>query len=164
MNKYLNRLFATTALITVATGASAMALENNSFTLEGDVNVMKLAQAQNRWGGEKKQTRLIEELNLTTEQKQQMQQIKGKYEPQMTQIRGEMRTERQKLQTMMTGNESAENIRAQNQVVANLNQRMRSLGFESMMEMRGVLTSEQREKFAQMMNQRRGNCPMMQNR
>jgi len=160
MNKNLHRLFATTALVTLATGGSAIAWENNSINSENALTqTMELAQAQNRWGGnrEQKQSRLVEELNLTTQQQQQMQAIKARYEPQMNQLREEMKTERQTLQTMMTGNESAENIRAQNQTIANLNQRMRSLGFESMLEMREVLTPEQRQKFAQMMNQRRGN-------
>lgn len=159
MNKNLYRLFATTALVTLVTGGSAIAGENNSISPENAfLQTMELAQVQNRWGGnrEQKQSRLIEELNLTSEQQQQMQGIKARYEPQMVQLREEIQTERQKLQTMMTGSESTENIRAQHQTIANLNQRMRSLGFESMMEMRQVLTPEQRQQFAQMMNQRRG--------
>lgn len=124
-------------------------------------NKMEVAQMWQRGNEKAKYDRdkLAEKLNLTAEQKQEMSQIKTKYEPQMKTLREEMGAEREKLRTMMRNNESTENIRSQNQVISSLGEKMRTLGFESMLEMREVLTPAQRDQFAQLMQERRANMP-----
>ncbi|WP_017292478.1 Spy/CpxP family protein refolding chaperone [Geminocystis herdmanii] len=99
----------------------------------------------------------MEKLNLTTEQQQKMQSIRTKYQPQMDSIRQEMRTERETLRQMMTNNNSSDSLRSQHNKIASLNQRMADLRFQSMLEMREVLTSEQRQQWNQMMEEKKAN-------
>lgn len=102
------------------------------------------------------QGRVLEELNLSEQQQQQLEAIKQKYQGQFQPLRENMRTLRQELQTMMTGTASNNQIRAKHQQLAASRQQMENLRFESMLEMREVLTPEQRSKFGQLMEQYRG--------
>lgn len=54
----------------------------------------------------------------------------------------------------MHSNTSAEELRNQHEQVQELHQEMGNLRFESMLEMREVLTAEQREQFAELMQER----------
>lgn len=161
MKNNISRFLVVTTLLTFASVGRAIALDANTIDLEASLlnETIELAQAREgnqRWGNNKGgQSRLIQELNLTQEQQQQMQQIKNRYEPQMSSLRQQIRTERQTLQTMMNNNESADAIRAQNETISNLTQQMRNVGFETMLEMREVLTPQQRDQLTQMMNERR---------
>lgn len=112
-------------------------------------------QGKERRGGERGE--FMGKLNLTTEQQQQMQSIRTKYQPQMDGIRQEMRTEREKLRQMMTNNSSSDNLRSQHNKIASLNQKMGDVRFQSMLEMREVLTTEQRQQWNQMMDEKKAN-------
>ena len=63
----------------------------------------------------------------------------------------------------MQGNASEDQLRSKHQEIANLRQQMGNIRFESMLEMRKILTAEQRQKLAQFLQQRRqgrgGNRP-----
>lgn len=161
MKNNISRFLVITTLFTFAGVGRAIALDPHTMELEASLlnETIELAQAREndrRWGAKKEgQSRLIEELNLTQEQRQQMQQIKNRYEPQMTSLRQQIRNERRTLQTMMDNNESADAIRVQNQTISDLTQQMRNLGFETMLEMREVLNAEQREQLTQLMRERR---------
>ena len=103
------------------------------------------------------QRRLLEQLNLTSEQKEEIEQIRQKYQPQIAQTRSSLRSERDKLREMMTGNELAENIRSQHESILSLDRQLRNLHFETMLEMREVLTPEQRQEFASIMDEKKVN-------
>ncbi|ACB51770.1 unknown [Crocosphaera subtropica ATCC 51142] len=102
-------------------------------------------------------------LNLSDQQMQQLSAIRQKYRPQMQQLKGKMQAEGQELSQMMQGNTSENDLRDKHQEIVNLRQEMGNLRFESMLEMRKVLTTEQRQQFAQFLQQRRqrgwGNRP-----
>lgn len=100
--------------------------------------------------------KLMEQLNLSESQKQQIDTIRQKYQGQTQQLHQEMRSERQKLQEMMAGTASEAEIRRQHQRVTQLDQQMHNFRFEGMLETRQVLTPEQRRQFAQLMQQHRG--------
>jgi len=101
--------------------------------------------------------RLWSRLNLTTTQQNQMQSIKQKYQPEMSTLREQIETEREKLATMMQNNQSETNLRSQHQKIISLDQKIHNLRFESMLEMRNVLTPEQRQEFSELMNERQAN-------
>ena len=109
-----------------------------------------------RRGDRDRRGKFMEELNLTTEQQEQIQAIREKYRPQMEERRETLRKEQEILQEMMTGNASRDAILRQHQKVASLRQELGNLRFQSMLDTREVLTEEQRQKFAQMMEERRG--------
>ncbi|MBD1880306.1 MULTISPECIES: Spy/CpxP family protein refolding chaperone [unclassified Coleofasciculus] len=98
---------------------------------------------------------LLQQLNLTPQQMQQMQAIRQKYRTQIAPRQQTLRQARQELATLMNSTASASQIRSKNQQVEELQQQLQKLRFESMLEMREVMTPEQRAKFVQLMQQRR---------
>jgi Spy/CpxP family protein refolding chaperone len=98
--------------------------------------------------------KLMEQLNLSEAQKQQLAAIRQKYQGQIQQLRENMRSERQELRDLMAGTADEATIRRQHEQVVQLSQQMHNLRFESMLAMRQVLTVEQRSQFAQLMQQR----------
>ena len=103
---------------------------------------------------EEERGRFIQELNLTEQQQRQIREIRQKYQGQISQQQQELKSARQQLRDMMVGTESNSAIRAKHRQVARLKQNLGELRFETMLEMREVLTPEQRRKFAQMIEQR----------
>jgi Spy/CpxP family protein refolding chaperone len=57
---------------------------------------------------------------------------------------------------MMSGTASEDSIRAKHTEIVQLRQQLENLGFESMLESRAVLTPDQRQQFAQLMEKQRG--------
>jgi Spy/CpxP family protein refolding chaperone len=58
---------------------------------------------------------------------------------------------------MMAGTASVSDIRTKQQEVVRLREELGNVRFESMLEMRAVLTPEQRDRIGQMLHQRRDN-------
>ncbi|RMD70652.1 MAG: hypothetical protein D6822_03850 [Cyanobacteria bacterium J149] len=56
---------------------------------------------------------------------------------------------------MMRNNQSESQLRSQHQKIVTLDQQIHNLRFESMLEMRAVLTPEQRQEWANMMADRK---------
>ncbi|WP_448532643.1 Spy/CpxP family protein refolding chaperone [Parathermosynechococcus lividus] len=105
--------------------------------------------------------RNFENLNLTPEQRQQLQAVRQQYQSRMEQTRNQLRTAKEELRQMMSGTASDDQIRAKHQQVRELENQMASLRFESMLAMRSILTPQQRQALATQMQQRRpGNRPM----
>lgn len=98
----------------------------------------------------------MEELNLTQEQKQQLQAIQQQYKGQMNQQRQKLLQSQQELTNLMAGTASQSQIRDKYRQVDALRQQMGELNLESMLAMREVLTLEQRKRFAQLMQHRKG--------
>ena len=96
-----------------------------------------------------------EQLNLSESQTQQLEAIRQKYWGQMEQLRKKIQPQKQELQNLMAGTADASAIRNQHAQLLSLRQQLGNLRFESMLEMREVLTPEQRRQFAQMMQQHR---------
>ena len=144
------------ALILGATVTSAEPISNRDFS-DAASDSPSLAQSpggfQNRQG---RKGKLMEQLNLSDSQRQQLDGIRQKYQQQISQLRDKMGTERQELREMLVGTASATAIREKHTQMLKLRQTIDNLRFESMLEMREILTPEQRSQFAQMMEQHRG--------
>ena len=100
--------------------------------------------------------RLMEQLNLSSQQKQDLSTIRQKYQGQMKQLHEQLRTNQEALRTMMSGTASEDSIRAKHTEIVQLRQQLENLGFESMLESRAILTPDQRQQFAQLMEKQRG--------
>lgn len=98
--------------------------------------------------------RWMQQLNLSSEQTQQMQAIRQKYQSQIQQRRDAVRQARTELRTLMSGNGSASEIRSKHAQIQQLQQELGNLQFESMLEMHGVLNAEQRRLLGEKMQQR----------
>jgi len=99
---------------------------------------------------------LMEELNLSQAQMQELEEIQQKYQDQFSQQRQELHEAQQELRELMAGTASTRQIRNKYRQVSQLRQQMGDLHFESMLEMREVLTPEQRRQFAEQMQRRHG--------
>ena len=97
-------------------------------------------------------------LNLTEAQENQLQRIREQYQPRLIDKREELFNARQMLGDMMVqDNVSNRDLRRQHDKILTLRDEIGNLRFESMLEMRNVLTPEQREEFAELMEERREN-------
>ncbi|NBD15923.1 MAG: periplasmic heavy metal sensor [Cyanobacteria bacterium] len=101
---------------------------------------------------------LIDQLDLSDTQKNELQRIRNEYQPRFMEQREALFEARQTLRNMMVDdNASNSDLRQQHDKILSLRDEMGNLRFESMLEMREVLTPEQREDFAELMDERRGN-------
>lgn len=98
---------------------------------------------------------LMEQLNLSADQKQRMESIRNQYKDQIRQRQDAVRKARQEMKTMMDGNASTAQIRTQHEQISALQQQLMSTRMEMMLAMREVLTPEQRARMAELMKQRR---------
>ncbi|HEY9635980.1 MAG TPA: Spy/CpxP family protein refolding chaperone [Coleofasciculaceae cyanobacterium] len=107
--------------------------------------------------GASRQLKLMEQLNLTQEQKQKLQAIHSQYKEQISQSKQSLHQATEELKKLMAGNASAGEIRTKHQEVRRLRDQLEEVSFESMLAMREVLTPDQRSQFAQLMEHRRTN-------
>lgn len=94
-------------------------------------------------------------LNLTPEQRQKINSIRSQNRDQMRSLMTELRQARQRFSQLLSSNASDAEIRQQRQRVESLSQRLRDARFDSMLQVRSVLTPQQRQELAQMREQRR---------
>ena len=84
-----------------------------------------------------------------------MQQIRTEDREEISQLRESLYQERQTLERITIGTAPPTEVREQYQKVKNLQVQLGDLHFEHMLGMREVLTPQQRQKFAELMKQRR---------
>ena len=94
---------------------------------------------------------LLQQLNLTHQQKQKIKQIRQQYQAQIIQLKENLSVAQQHLATMMAGTDSVTVIRAKHEEIAQFRQQLATLHFESMLATREILTPQQRQKFAEIM-------------
>ena len=111
-------------------------------------------------GMDNSRERLIEQLNLTDEQKSKVAAIRQKYQDKTKQLRETLRSNEQELNSLLSNNASDRDIRAKHQQISRNRQEMSNLQFESFLEIRQVLTPAQRTEFSQLMQER---CPNSRN-
>lgn len=99
--------------------------------------------------------RLLEKLNLTDFQREQIRGIQAKYAENIQQNHQDLHNAYEELRTMMIDDTSDELIRNKYQDIMNMRLRSSDLRFETMLEVRNVLTIEQRQELADLMEQRR---------
>lgn len=100
---------------------------------------------------------LMNALNPTPEQQQQLQGIRQEYQGKMQQQQQQMRQIQKELNELMSGNASESQIRQKHDQLMVLKQQMGQLQFDMMLKMREVLTPEQRSQLADLMQERRQN-------
>lgn len=161
---FKHSIFAGLSMLTIVVGSSSV-LANPSFLAQPELKqaIQEYAQATPSPQREKKRKDLFEQLNLSQPQKQQISTIRQKYRNEMAQTSNKLRTAQQELQKLMASDASRESLRAKNQQVGDLRQEMDKLRFESMLDIRDVLTTAQRQELEQMMQQQRTRTPNRMN-
>ncbi|PZV15561.1 MAG: hypothetical protein DCF22_07040 [Leptolyngbya sp.] len=98
----------------------------------------------------------LQELNLSKEQIQKIQQIRHQYQDRLTQQRQSVKQAQQALKDLMSSKDaSSEQIRQKFNQVRTLQQTLADTRMESMLAIRNVLTTEQRQKLTEFMRQPR---------
>ncbi|MFZ4665978.1 MAG: Spy/CpxP family protein refolding chaperone [Prochlorotrichaceae cyanobacterium] len=94
------------------------------------------------------------ELNLSTEQMQRIKAIHEQYKPQFQANRESMRSAHDEFRQLMAGNAPVNQLRQKHQQLQTMQQQSGDLRFESMLAIREVLTPEQRQQAATLMEER----------
>jgi protein CpxP len=105
--------------------------------------------------GNPSREKLIEQLDLTDDQKSKITAIRQKYQERTKQIRETLRINEQELDTLLANNASDRDIRSKHEQISRNRQEMNNLQFDSFLEIRQVLTPTQKAEFAKLMQERR---------
>ena len=136
---------------------SINAAESNPINQNRELELMgHPTQIANRGDRGQKMERMLQQLNLTDEQSQQIETIKEQSQTAARELKEQLQTQRQEMQTLMKSDAAKEEIREQHQVAQSLRQQLENERFETMLEIRDILTQEQRAAMAELMDSYRG--------
>lgn len=99
--------------------------------------------------------KLTEQLDLSPEQSEQIEAIREQSQTDSQALVEQLQTNRQQMQSFLTSDADPEQLRANHQDGQNLRQQLSDIRLETMLEIREVLTPEQRTQMAELMAQRR---------
>ncbi|NDJ15695.1 Spy/CpxP family protein refolding chaperone [Myxacorys almedinensis] len=113
--------------------------------------------AQTEPGQPKKRSGMgwLKELNLSADQMQRIRAVREKYRDRIGTGRQAERQAQQELRSLMAGDASREQVQEKYRQVKALRSQVTDAQFESMVDMRDVLSLEQRQKFAERMRKQR---------
>ncbi|GAC1460386.1 MAG: hypothetical protein NVS2B14_04620 [Chamaesiphon sp.] len=148
------RRISTLGILLLSLG-SAVALADSTSLLSQTTNQTQehLHRRHKDWGS------LMQQLNRTQAQQQELDTIRNQSKDQMSQRKQAMHQAAQELRDLMVGTATDDQIRDKYKQVQALRQQLADLRFENLLAMRKVLTPEQRQKFAQLMQQRSKHPP-----
>ena len=148
----LRRVSILAALMLVLGGTAAYAVPD---PLLNQTVAQRPGGQRERGGPRSGGARLMEELNLSTDQRQEIEEIRNEYQDRLQGRGQELRQAQEQLRELMLSIASDGDLRGQHNRILDLRQDMAELHFEQMLEIRGVLTDEQRREFLQLMQERR---------
>lgn len=111
-------------------------------------------QKQSHHRGEKI-NKILQQLDLTPEQSQQIEGIKQEFETKNSPLKEEMQSNRQDIGLTFTSDASTAELRQQHQKVRALRQQLGDNHFEMMLQVREILTPEQRTQVAELIKQKK---------
>ncbi len=100
--------------------------------------------------------RMFDQLNLSTEQQQEINSIREQRKASSEGLRQQLRTAMEEMRSLQASNASESELRQHHQKIQQLHQQMGNQRFETALEIREILTPEQREKLAQLKPERNG--------
>lgn len=134
---------------------------------ECTTNMTKLAQFQVKHGRKQgrgeRMKQLLEQLDLTPEQSQEIEAIKENSRTENEALRQQMQTKHEEMGSeamprglsLLASESTPEQLRQQHQQLQDLHQQSANTRFETMLEVREVLTAEQRTQLAELIAQHR---------
>lgn len=147
-------------LSTISTlAALGLALPLSSYTLptqaqtESSTTIMTQRPSEadpGRQHREKGWERMIQQLDLTPEQQEQINQIRQQSRDESEPLKQEIRANHQQMQSLLASDASNDELRQQHQQMHSLYQQMGDRRFETMLQIREVLTPEQRARMPQL--------------
>jgi periplasmic protein CpxP/Spy len=152
------RIFAALLTSGLILPLSVSATQANSLTNNIQESVSTMNQfAQNhaphakrvgRGGGMKK---MLEQLNLTPEQSQQIETIETESRTKNDTLHQEKQAIHEEMRSLLGSDASVEQLREQHQKIQAIHQQLDDNRFETMLQVREVLTPEQRNQMAELM-------------
>ena len=113
-------------------------------------NPVKHWRKWDRGGGMKK---LLQQLDLTPEQSQQIEAIQEKFKTDNETLHQQMQTQHQEMRSLLASDATPEQLQQQHQKLQELHQQLGNNRFETMLQMREVLTPKQRTQMAELIEQ-----------
>ncbi|GCE96191.1 hypothetical protein NIES46_42590 [Arthrospira platensis NIES-46] len=101
----------------------------------------------------------FDSLSLTPQQQEQMQAIRDRAATSSERQRQELQASREQMRSLQQSNASPEQLRQQRQRIQELSRALSDQRFDTMLEMREVLTPEQRSQLQERMGERPGRGP-----
>lgn len=108
-----------------------------------------------RMGRGEGMSKMLEQLNLTPEQSEQIETIKTESRAQNDALHQDMETIREEMRSLLASDASVEQLREQHQRMQEVHQKLSDNRFETMLQIREVLTPEQRSQMADLMSEKR---------
>lgn len=145
---FSRRIAAISAAVVVLGGAIALAKPASLFTNPvAQVGVEQKDQMNDGW---------LKDLNLTPDQVQKIKAIRSRNKDNLSQQRQAMQQAQKELKELMAGDASSDQVRQKYDQVKALKQQLGEARFNTLLEIRNVLTLEQRQKFAERMGRMHG--------
>lgn len=149
-----------TALVILPLGVNAAQTNLEPNSIQEPSLITQLAQNQmkqgKRMGRGDRMEKFLQQLELTPEQSQQIETIQEQSRTENETLWQEMQTNHEQMQSLLSSDASPEQLRQQHQQVQALRQQLGDNRFETMLEVREILTPEQRTQMAELMEQHRG--------
>ena len=120
--------------------------------------------AHRHGGGRERGMAWLEQLDLSDEQKAEIKAIHEEAKADTEDLRGEMKEAKEEMKNLFANDASENQLRAQHRVVQSLHQELGTKRFETMLDVRRVLTPEQRARMVELRQQRRENSGDRQRR
>ena len=142
------RIFSTLAALSLILPLGTYAAQFNPEDSQQPENVQIAQMFSHRgrgYGGEGMK-KLTEKLDLTDEQSTQIDAIHEKYRAANEENYQQLREAREEMRSLLTSDANADRLRQQHQQMQSLRQQLANSRFEAMLEVREVLTLEQRQK------------------
>ena len=144
------RIFsAVTALLFIPLGAYA-AVPDETSNMQNPINMEIAQMSGDKRGRGRGMERLFQELELSDEQSEQIEAIRSESETENEALRQQMQTERQQMRSLLAEETSTEQLQQQHQQLQDLEQQLGDRRFTTMLEIREVLTPEQRAELAEL--------------
>jgi periplasmic protein CpxP/Spy len=122
-------------------------------------NAPQLAQHHSldgkRHGDGERINKMLQQLELNTDQSQQIEAIKQEFKTKNEALKEQVQNNRQEMRSLLASDISTEQLRQEYQERQSLLQRLDSNRWEMMLQVREVLTSEQRGQLAELIDQER---------
>lgn len=150
MKKQLLMALATGALL-LPVGMETVKANSLNNNLEQSMEL-----AQDSGGGRKRghrggMKRVLNQLDLTPEQTQQVETIQQQFRANNEPLREELQTQHQQMRSLFSNDATVDELREQHQAVKDLREQFADNRFEQMLQIREVLTPEQRDRLAELM-------------
>jgi Spy/CpxP family protein refolding chaperone len=123
----------------------------------------KTRGAEGNQGINRHRLQWLQQLDLTPEQSEQIRAIHQQSQEDRDTLYQQLKAAKEDMRSLLSSDATAEELREQHQQLQNLQQQASDRRFETMLQIREVLTPEQRNQMAELMQKHRGSNETVQN-